>query len=212
MKYIKNNEIYNRGEILHVKLEVSNPNYYREVSNPSYPKDGLEPKYINEINEGEDEFIIQDMQIINPSHEYLIENGWEVYIEPEYIPTLEESIQNKIMDIEMYDNSSNVNLFYIGEMELWLDKVMRMDITDLINEKKENGDDLIILWFNGIKFEYNILLADAMIRAVKNYATECYNVTHQHIANVRLLTTVEEVNNYNYTMGYPEILRFGGKL
>lgn len=59
---------------------------------------------------------IDTKQIINPTHEILLENGWEEYIEP--TPTeeelLEEAKRIKSVEIKHYDSSDAVNTFYMG--------------------------------------------------------------------------------------------------
>jgi hypothetical protein len=66
------------------------------------------------------------------------------------------------------------------------------------------------LWFavKGVmhKFEIDIDKAIAMLGALEMYALKCYNTTAQHIANVSKLTTVKEIEDYDYTSGYPQKL------
>jgi len=47
-----------------------------------------------------------------------------------------------------------------------------------------------------------------MLSSLEIYALECYNQTATHKAAVEALTTAEEINNYDYTTGYPEKLTF----
>lgn len=41
---------------------------------------------------------------------------------------------------------------------------------------------------------------------IEVYAKDCYNVTATHQAEVNKLTTIEEVEAYDYKTGYPEKL------
>lgn len=52
----------------------------------------------------------------------------------------------------------------------------------------------------------NITIAEADAIKAELYALECYNVTASHKANIEQLTTIEEVEAYDYTIGYPEKL------
>ena len=47
-----------------------------------------------------------------------------------------------------------------------------------------------------------------MLSALEVYAIDCYNKTTDHIYNVNNLTTIEDVENYNYKDGYPHYLIF----
>ena len=47
-----------------------------------------------------------------------------------------------------------------------------------------------------------------MLSALEVYAIDCYNKTTDHIFNVNSLTTIEEIENYDYRSGYPEKLIF----
>ena len=43
---------------------------------------------------------------------------------------------------------------------------------------------------------------------IQIYANQCYGVTEKHKAAVNALETVEEVEAYDFTAGYPERLTF----
>ena len=49
-----------------------------------------------------------------------------------------------------------------------------------------------------------------MLNALELYALNCYNVTQSHISAVKALQTIEEIENYDYTVGYPVKLSFPG--
>lgn len=63
-----------------------------------------------------------------------------------------------------------------------------------------------------MQLKYIIPIPDAlaMLNALELYALNCYNVTQSHIAAVRLLQTIEEIENYDYKSGYPVKLSFLG--
>ena len=68
-----------------------------------------------------------EFQIFNPTHDMLLEDGWTVYVKP--TPTEEEILnrakREKINEINRYDSSDEVNIFYIQGLPVWLDKATR---------------------------------------------------------------------------------------
>lgn len=72
--------------------------------------------------------------------------------------------------------------------------------------EKASGKENTTLWFNGKSYVIPCDTAIQMLSALELYALDCYNVTAQHKANVEALTTKEEVEEYDYTTGYPEKL------
>ena len=47
-----------------------------------------------------------------------------------------------------------------------------------------------------------------MLSALELYALECYNKTAEHKVAVEALTSLEAVENYDYTTSYPTKLNF----
>lgn len=146
----------------------------------------------------------------NPSEELILANGWEKYETPQ--PTEEELFQrekqNKLDEIQHYDSSREVNNFYIGEHRVWLDKATRTGLTLRFNSELAAKHETTSLWYDNTKFTLPINDAIAMLYAIELYASACYDNTQQHIANVSNITTMEELENYDYRTGYPEMLRF----
>ena len=68
-----------------------------------------------------------EFQVFNPTHDMLLEDGWTVYVKP--TPTEEEILnrakREKINEINRYDSSDEVNIFYIQGLPVWLDKATR---------------------------------------------------------------------------------------
>ena len=149
-------------------------------------------------------------QIINPPHDLLIECGWEEYTTPEISP--EQKIQSakltKCNEILMYDSSSEVNEFYIQDMPVWLDKDMRTGLMLRFNSEFAMKKENTTLWYNGVSFTLPLSSAIQMLYALEVYASECYDNTQVHLANVEKLETLEEIQEYDYSVGYPEKLRF----
>jgi len=47
-----------------------------------------------------------------------------------------------------------------------------------------------------------------MLAAVEVYAADALNVTESHKAAINALTTIKDIEDYDFTTGYPEKLEF----
>jgi hypothetical protein len=163
--------------------------------------------------------IIKDnMQIFNPTEEMILEDGWVEYIPVVQEPTEEELFNlekehmiNRIMD---FDNSDEVNNCYINyqgqQISYWADKqersVLKTAIQDCITLGRENYRlDLRDL---DVSIELNCELLLQMLASLEVYAIDCYNVTTDHLFNIKKIETLEELHQYDYRAGYPEKLVF----
>lgn len=153
---------------------------------------------------------IDTKQIINPTHEILLENGWEEYIEP--TPTeeelLEEAKRIKSVEIKHYDSSDAVNTFYMGDYPVWLDKATRAGLILRFEAEKAKDVESTTLWYENIQFPLQVDTAIQMLYAIELYASACYDNTQKHLCEITKLTTKEDVESYDYTTGYPEKLIF----
>lgn len=111
-------------------------------------------------------------------------------------------------NIEYYDNSNYVNVFYIHDIEIWLDKSTRAGLKLRFDAENAMGQENTILWYKDMQFQLPVKDAIQMLYAVEIYASQCYDNTQRHYAEVDKLETVEEVDNYDYKSGYPEKLNF----
>ena len=120
----------------------------------------------------------------------------------------------KIAEIAAYDTSDKVNGFILNGMLIpWskndpnspnVEKLMglRQNIAD----KVALGEENIAIWLKGMSFTMSCAQAEVLMRSIENYAYECFNVTASHKQAVSELTTIEEVEAYDYKAGYPEKL------
>jgi hypothetical protein len=150
------------------------------------------------------------MQTFNPTEEMLFEDGWEIYTAPELTPEqiLANAKRDKKHEINNYDSSSSVNEFYIQDMPVWLDKNTRSGLMLRFNSELAMKKENTTLWYNGISFTLPLNTAIQMLYALEVYASECYDNTQAHLANVDKLDTLDAVLEYNYTVGYPDKLHF----
>ena len=148
--------------------------------------------------------------IINPSEEEILEDGWVLFVKSE--PSQEEIFNNQknllIDQVLYYDSSSYVNEFYIQDIPVWLDKTTRTGLKLRFEAELAAGKTDTSLWYNNMQFPLELNNAIQMLYALEIYASQCYDNTQWHLANINTLTTIEELEAYDYTSGYPEKLRF----
>ena len=159
---------------------------------------------------GRDSIIVGDFRVFNPTDEMLIEAGFEEYIEP--APSDEQKLNiaksKKIVDLEVYDQSSAVNGFYLGEQEMWLTVDERQQIATQISANEAVGRDNMTKWFNGQSYTFPIPSWKQMLVALEVYAGDALNVTESHKAAINALDDINAVEEYDFTNGYPEKLNF----
>ena len=147
-------------------------------------------------------------QIINPSEALILADGWEIYVAPVYVPTLEEIKVQKVEEILAYDNSNAVNDFSMGGQPIWLDKATRAGLLLRFEAESKVGRETTTLWYGGQPFTLPLAQAQQILIALELYASECYDRTQAHIAAVNAMESKEAVESYDYTTGYPQKLSF----
>jgi len=148
------------------------------------------------------------MNTYNPTEEMILADGWEEYITPVYEPTIEDYRRDKINEIKRFDSSNEVNGFYIGEFEVWLDKATRVGLKLRFDAEIASGQTNTTLWYDGTPFNLELANAVQMLNAIELYASACYDNTQSHIANVKSMETIDDIKSYDYRTGYPDYLRF----
>ena len=119
---------------------------------------------------------------------------------------LEQAKVDKIAEIAAYDTSSSVNGFVLNGLLVWLDKATRVGLMNSTTIAKAAGQKTTTLWLGGIKLVVDCDKAIQLLSALEMYALECFNVTASHKQAVSELTTIEEVEAYDYKSGYPKML------
>jgi hypothetical protein len=123
--------------------------------------------------------------------------------------TLAEVKELKIQEINNYDNSESVNNFKINDViNAWFTVSERNNYSSSIAAAKTVGVDNLTFFVGDVKLEIATAMAELMLAQIQLYADQCFIVTKQHKINVEALSTIEEVENYNYKVGYPEQLNF----
>ena len=152
------------------------------------------------------------MQVFNPTEDMLFDFGWVVHT-PLTKETSEEEIINMekehlIDDIITYDSSNEVNIFYVNDIPIWLDKATRAGLMLRFQAEIAMGLEETTLWYDSFEFKLPLTNAVQILYAVEVYASQCYDKTQYHIAMVKKLKTTDEIKSYDYTVGYPNKLKF----
>ena len=144
-----------------------------------------------------------------PSVEQLESWGYEEWVEP--TPTPEELLArakaNKIAELEAYDDSE-VNSFSVNGKDMWLDHDLRQQLRISLDALSQAGRETVTKWFDGIEYTYPIDVWYYMLGLVEVYASDALNVTEAHKAAINALESIEEVEAYEFTTGYPLKLAF----
>ena len=117
--------------------------------------------------------------------------------------TLEKAKEQKIAKIIDYDKSEGVNSFNLNGNLVWLDKNTRVGLVNSLQIEKSAKKTHTELWLNDNMYLLPIDDVLQMLVVLELYAKECYNVTQLHIKNVKQLTDLNRVWNYDYTKLYP---------
>ena len=145
-----------------------------------------------------------------PTLSQLSEWGFEDVIEPAPTPQelLEAAKQEKIQEIEEYNVSDSVNEFTINGSPMWLTYEERAQIATQISANEAAGRTSMTRWYNGYEFTFPLTTWKQMLVALEVYAGDALNVTEAHKAEVMALTTIQEIDDYDITDGYPNKLNF----
>lgn len=143
-----------------------------------------------------------------PTEQQLAEWGFVPYTPPVPERTLEVAKAEKIAEITAYDTSEAVNSFTLGNATMWISRDDRISLMNSTTILKNAGVETTTLWYGGEKYTLPCDTLIQMLSALEVYALQCYDVTEEHKAAVNALTTIEEVDAYDYTTGYPQRLSF----
>ena len=153
-------------------------------------------------------------QHINPTEEILLADGWVEYIIPERTEeqkariALARARSVKKNEINSYDKSTEVNQFFVNGLSVWLDKATRAGLLLRFQAEAAQGLVSTSLWYNGAQFPLKVDQAIQMLYAIELYASACYDNTQKHLAAINALQTIEEIEQYDNKVGYPEQLSF----
>lgn len=113
-----------------------------------------------------------------------------------------------ITEINGYNNSSEVNGFIMGGKRMWLTLEERQAVKIALDAYEHNGETEMTKIWDGVEYTFPLATYRDMLARIEQYASECQNATERHLQAVEKLETVEEVCDYDYTAGYPEMIDF----
>lgn len=136
--------------------------------------------------------------------------AWKATIDASRLQTAIKAKQAAISD---YDASDSVNSFTLkhggASLPYWLPAVQRNQLVTSVTAWSNSHDTYRLdlrEYGTYIDVACNTLLE--MLSKLEDYAVACYNATSANLAAVQKLTTVDEVEAYDITQGYPEKLEF----
>lgn len=148
----------------------------------------------------------------------------EEQLTPAPVRTLQDAKDECLAKIIEYDESYNVNSFdvilshdTIGEnneiiegqkITTWLTPSQRSNYKNSVDAALLIGIQTLHPVMNGIELSLSTQDAQLALARIQLYADTCYNVTERHKDIVKSLTTVKSIDEYDYTVGYPEKLTF----
>lgn len=91
---------------------------------------------------------------------------------------------------------------------MWLTYAQRQQLKTSIEAYNATGAETVTKWFGGQEYTFPVATWLNMLARLEVYAGEAKNVTDAHIAAVDSLNTIEEVEAFDYTAGYPQKLVF----
>jgi len=135
--------------------------------------------------------------------------AWKAYIAERELATAKKAKTDALLT---YDASDAVNSFDVtiggNTMSLWIDRETRADYRSSIEAAELLGRTEVKPVFGGQEVTLSVQMAKMALAQVQLYANQCYGVTERHKAAILLLQSVQEVEGYDFTVGYPERLRF----
>lgn len=179
---------------------VLNPDFYKIGTTFEDYENGL---YVR-LSEGQVNFYKE-----NPNA--TIEQIWNMEIPEVVVPerTLEDAKREMLMNIFNYGISKNVNGFTINNtIETWFTVQERLNYKQSVESAKLLNVESLTFFVANQSLQVSTTNAEKMLAALQLYADQCYIVTKQHEIAVKNLTTIEEVDSFNYKADYPNKLNF----
>lgn len=164
--------------------------------------------HFNPVEEGDIITCIECSVNTEDANEEQIKNDLNTFINQSNIKKNNRKILNVISKINEYDKSSQVNGVTINGMYTWFDKATRVGLRNSTNVLKKLGNETTSLWVNNKEITIKCDQLIDMLDKLEVYALNCFDTTSKHKRNVYQLSTIEEIENYDYTSGYPEKLTF----
>ncbi len=136
-----------------------------------------------------------------------IQAAYDEHVKTKTARRLAQAKREKTAEIDAYDQSPAVNGFSLNGATVWLDKTTRVGLMNSTSITKAMGQATTTLWLGESKMEVPCDTAIQLLSALEMYALECFNVTAAHKKAVSELASIEELEKYDITAGYPAQLK-----
>lgn len=114
----------------------------------------------------------------------------------------------KKTEVADYAKTDAVKEFTISATAGWLDSEARVSISKAVSDKAAAGRELVTIYLGENGFEMTPAKAQEILSAVEVYASDCFDITERHILAIDQLSTIEDIEGYDYKSNYPSKLVF----
>lgn len=125
-----------------------------------------------------------------------------------YNARLDAAKRDKLAEIFEYNTSENVDGFLLNGTRHWLSLEERKSAKLSTDAHITLGHETTEQYLSGVPYTLPCQTLILMLAQLEVYALECLNNALRQKAEVEALTTVAEVEAYDVTNGYPEMLSF----
>lgn len=144
-------------------------------------------------------------QIINPSEQLLLADGWVEYIIPKVNEVVSEK-NHKLFEVNRaYDDCKG---FYMNDTYCTFDSETLNKMLFRVMSESALNINKTALWFNGNVYPMKTKDALELLYQLQVYYGNCFDISETHKQNINNLETIEDIKNYNCDDKYPEKLKF----
>lgn len=140
-----------------------------------------------------------------------VEEVWNMNVDGNHSTerTLESAKNDLISTIELYNKSTAVDSFIVNDsIRSWLTVEERLNYKQSVEAAKLLGEESLDFLLEGVVYNISVQDAEMMLAMIQRYADKCFMVTAYHKENVKGMTSLTEVDSYDYMSLYPEPLKF----
>lgn len=114
----------------------------------------------------------------------------------------------KQMRLQDYDRSEEVNSFAVNGSNAWLTIEERLNYKESVNAARLLGKSDVSFYLGDQLLTIGCDEAQLLLAQIQDYADKCFIATKQHSLAIQALESVDAVDGYDFTTGYPERLTF----
>lgn len=168
----------------------------------------------------------------NEHPEASVKEVWDMIIIPKPIDDpVQKAKDYKLSELDFYDKSYAVNGFDVidsnyvpqviepvegeepiedngGTITSWLTPAERANYRSSIDAAELVGLTEVSFYIEEMPITLSVQNAKMMLAQIQLYADQCFMVTKRHKAAIEALDTVEAINAYDFSVGYPTRLQF----